>query len=67
MTEKLLGFWFNDEAGDLTAAAGNVGEAGGTEAGEAAGHFAAEKVGGEVHQHVAHFNAVGCLHGENVL
>jgi hypothetical protein len=66
MTEKLLGFWFNDEAGDLTAAASHVGEAGGAEAGEAPSHFAAENVGGKIDQHVAHFNAVACLHGENV-
>src|ERR1700683_2141731 len=54
-----------DEAGDLAAAGGDVGEARRTEAREAAGHFAAEDVGGEVDQHVPHLDAVFRLHGKN--
>src|SRR5580704_8535261 len=40
------------EGGDLAAAAGDVGETGGAEAGEESGEAAAEKIGGEVDEHV---------------
>src|SRR5512137_537072 len=41
------------EGGDLAAAAGDVGEAGGAQAREEAAKFAAEEIGSEIHQHVA--------------
>src|SRR5579859_162880 len=41
------------EGGDLAAAGGDVGQAGGAEAGEEAAEFSAEQIGREVHQHVA--------------
>ena len=44
------------KGGDLAAAAGDVGEAGGAEAGEEAAEFALEEVGGEVYEHVFVFN-----------
>ena len=44
------------EGGDLAAAAGYVGEAGGAEAGEEAAEFSAEEVGGEVDEHVFEFD-----------
>ena len=46
------------EGGDLAAAAGDVGEAGGAEAGQAAGHFSAENIRREIDQHVSHPDAV---------
>src|ERR1700683_911916 len=50
----------------MTAAGRNIGQACSAQSSETTGHFAAEKVGREVHKHVAHFDAVGCLHGENL-
>src|ERR1700757_327834 len=41
------------ESRDLPATAGDVGQAGGAEAGEEAADFAAEKIGGEIDEHVA--------------
>ena len=40
------------EGGDLAAAAGDVGEAGGAEAGEEAGELSSEKIGREIDEHV---------------
>src|SRR5712692_2605189 len=41
------------EGGDLAAAGGYVGEAGGAEAGEEAAELASEEIGSEVDEHVA--------------
>src|SRR5712692_2208660 len=44
------------EGGDLATAGGDVGEAGGAQAGEEAAEFAAEEIRGEVDEHVAEFD-----------
>src|SRR6266852_532631 len=55
------------EGGDLAAAGGYVGEAGGAEAREEAAEFAAEQIRGEVHQHVAELDVfVGRDVGKNL-
>ena len=43
----------------MAAAAGDVGEAGGAEAGEEAGEFSAEKVRREIDKHVFEIDGVG--------
>ena len=43
-----LGFWLDYEAGDLAAAGGYVGEAGGAQPREEAAELAAEDIGGEI-------------------
>src|SRR6267143_1197083 len=53
---ELCGAGGDAEGGDLAAAGGYVGEAGGAEAGQEAAELAAEEIGGEVDEHVAEFD-----------
>src|SRR5882762_7901536 len=63
---ELCGAGGDAEGGDLAAAGGYVGEAGGAEAGEEAAEFAAKEIGGQVDEHVAGFDiSVGRDVGKN--
>src|SRR5260221_9026280 len=53
---ELGGAGSDAEGGDLAAAGGYVGEAGGAKAGEEAAEFAAKQIWSEVDQHVAELN-----------
>src|SRR5260370_29298549 len=55
---ELCGAGGDAEGGDLAAAGGYVGEAGGAEAGEEAAEFAAKQVWGEVDEHVSELNGM---------
>src|SRR5207244_8661438 len=64
-TSPSVHFTCHDKGRNLTAAGGDVGEAGRAESREKSGERAAKEVRREVDQHVAHFDAAVGAHRED--